>query len=192
MFQELNRRFNQTIIMITHNPEAAAACARIIQMRDGHIVGITTELAHDLTAVARDRFGVDSVLTTCNQVHGKRAERANASKTWRECDSCDALWTDEKATALGIKVADCLPVTMVDPTSAVIANAHSGWRGAVQRITAETIDAVTSSIIAAVAAASTIHGKSKAPTRPPKLGRLRASCARACALVALLISDIVL
>ena len=38
MFQELNRRFNQTIIMITHNPEAAAACGRIIQMRDGHIV----------------------------------------------------------------------------------------------------------------------------------------------------------
>src|SRR6476661_6467960 len=38
MFQQLNREFNQTIIMITHNPEAAAACSRTIQMRDGHIV----------------------------------------------------------------------------------------------------------------------------------------------------------
>ena len=38
MFRDLNDRFNQTIIMITHNPEAAAACQRIIQMRDGHIV----------------------------------------------------------------------------------------------------------------------------------------------------------
>ena len=38
MFQELNYRFNQTIIMITHNPEAAEACRRIIQMRDGLIV----------------------------------------------------------------------------------------------------------------------------------------------------------
>ena len=38
MFRELNDRFNQTIIMITHNPEAAAACQHIIQMRDGHIV----------------------------------------------------------------------------------------------------------------------------------------------------------
>ena len=38
MFQELNYRFNQTIIMITHNPEAAAMCRRIVQMRDGHIV----------------------------------------------------------------------------------------------------------------------------------------------------------
>src|SRR5499427_724420 len=38
MFQELNRRFNQTIIMITHNPEAAATSGRVIQMCDGHIV----------------------------------------------------------------------------------------------------------------------------------------------------------
>ncbi len=38
MFKELNEKFNQTIIMITHNPEAAAACGRTIQMRDGHIV----------------------------------------------------------------------------------------------------------------------------------------------------------
>ena len=38
MFQELNYRFNQTIVMITHNPEAAAMCKRIVQMRDGQIV----------------------------------------------------------------------------------------------------------------------------------------------------------
>ena len=35
MFRELNEKFNQTIIMITHNPEAAAVCSRIIRMRDG-------------------------------------------------------------------------------------------------------------------------------------------------------------
>jgi putative ABC transport system ATP-binding protein len=38
MFRELNERFRQTIIMITHNPEAAAACQRVINMRDGLIV----------------------------------------------------------------------------------------------------------------------------------------------------------
>ena len=38
MFRELNEELNQTIIMITHNPEAAAVCSRTIQMRDGHIV----------------------------------------------------------------------------------------------------------------------------------------------------------
>ncbi|HQX56015.1 MAG TPA: ABC transporter ATP-binding protein [Pyrinomonadaceae bacterium] len=38
MFRELNEELNQTIIMITHNPEAAAVCSRTIQMRDGHII----------------------------------------------------------------------------------------------------------------------------------------------------------
>ncbi|MEP6706221.1 MAG: ABC transporter ATP-binding protein [Pyrinomonadaceae bacterium] len=44
MFQELNYRFNQTIVMITHNPEAAAMCRRIVQMRDGLIVEPTTSV----------------------------------------------------------------------------------------------------------------------------------------------------
>lgn len=38
MFSELNKRLDQTIIMITHNPEAASACSRVIRMRDGQIV----------------------------------------------------------------------------------------------------------------------------------------------------------
>ena len=38
MFRELNEKYNQTIIMITHNPEAAAVCSRTIRMRDGHVV----------------------------------------------------------------------------------------------------------------------------------------------------------
>ena len=38
MLQELNRTFNQSIIMITHNPEAAAVGNRLIEMRDGCVV----------------------------------------------------------------------------------------------------------------------------------------------------------
>lgn len=37
MFRNLNAQFNQTIIMITHNPEAAQHCTRIIRMKDGQI-----------------------------------------------------------------------------------------------------------------------------------------------------------
>jgi putative ABC transport system ATP-binding protein len=38
MLKELNREMNQTIVMITHNPEAAAVGQRIIEMRDGQII----------------------------------------------------------------------------------------------------------------------------------------------------------
>jgi putative ABC transport system ATP-binding protein len=35
MLVKLNRQFKQTIVMITHNPEAAVIAARIVEMRDG-------------------------------------------------------------------------------------------------------------------------------------------------------------
>ncbi len=40
MLRRSNREFNQTVLMITHNPEAAAIADRIIHMRDGQIRGI--------------------------------------------------------------------------------------------------------------------------------------------------------
>jgi putative ABC transport system ATP-binding protein len=40
MLRRSNREFNQTVLMITHNPEAAAIGDRIIHMRDGQIRGI--------------------------------------------------------------------------------------------------------------------------------------------------------
>jgi putative ABC transport system ATP-binding protein len=38
MLREANQKYGQTVLMITHNPEAAEIGDRIIHMRDGHIV----------------------------------------------------------------------------------------------------------------------------------------------------------
>jgi putative ABC transport system ATP-binding protein len=38
LFCDLNRRLGQTIVMITHNPEAAQVGHRIVEMKDGEIV----------------------------------------------------------------------------------------------------------------------------------------------------------
>ncbi len=40
MLRRSNREFKQTVLMITHNPEAATIADRIIHMRDGQIRGI--------------------------------------------------------------------------------------------------------------------------------------------------------
>jgi putative ABC transport system ATP-binding protein len=37
MFQELNKRLKQTILLVTHNPELAAYTNRLIEMRDGRV-----------------------------------------------------------------------------------------------------------------------------------------------------------
>jgi YfiH family protein len=108
-------------------------------------------IARGITAFIDGRFGIRSSLTTCVQVHGIAAKRAENTPArapaphWRECDSCDALWSAERGVALGIKVADCLPLTMIDPIHEVLANIHSGWRGTVQGIAASTLDALEES-----------------------------------------------
>jgi putative ABC transport system ATP-binding protein len=38
MFQELNKRLKQTILLVTHNPELATYTNRLIEMRDGLVV----------------------------------------------------------------------------------------------------------------------------------------------------------
>jgi putative ABC transport system ATP-binding protein len=38
MFQELNRRLKQTVLLVTHNPELAGYANRLIEMRDGLVV----------------------------------------------------------------------------------------------------------------------------------------------------------
>ena len=38
MLRDANQQFGQTVLMITHNPEAAEIGDRIIHMRDGLIV----------------------------------------------------------------------------------------------------------------------------------------------------------
>jgi YfiH family protein len=96
----------------------------------------------ELMSVVRERFGIEANLTTCNQIHSANVRRATSGEAWRECDSCDALWSTERHVALGIKVADCLPVTIIDPENHVIANVHSGWRGAVQDIVGRTLESI--------------------------------------------------
>src|SRR5205823_3395474 len=47
MFRELNRRFKQTIILVTHNPELVAFTDRLIEMRDGIIVSDNDSVSWD-------------------------------------------------------------------------------------------------------------------------------------------------
>jgi YfiH family protein len=104
---------------------------------EGRLIG---DAAAQLMRIVREQFGIEATLATCTQVHGRNVVRAQSG----ECDSCDGLWSSDPGTALGIKVADCLPVTIADIPRGVIANVHSGWRGAVQKIAAEAIDAIGS------------------------------------------------
>jgi polyphenol oxidase len=55
-------------------------------------------------------------------------------------ERADALITGEPAILLSIRVADCLPVLMVDPRRRAIAAVHAGWRGALHGIAKKALD----------------------------------------------------
>lgn len=104
---------------------------------------LTSETTARLLEVLRTQFSITAELFTCHQVHGTAVEQVSGGGgRWSECDSCDALWSGQTQVALGIKVADCLPVTIVDPIHKTVANIHSGWRGAAALIVPKTVDAI--------------------------------------------------
>jgi copper oxidase (laccase) domain-containing protein len=79
----------------------------------------------------------DWPLFTAEQVHGNKIaviERAVASAVpsgvdGREFPACDGLITNQSGVALGIYVADCCAVYIVDPKRPAIGLVHSGRKG---------------------------------------------------------------
>lgn len=51
----------------------------------------------------------------------------------------DALITTEPGVLLSMRIADCLPVLLVDPRRRAVAAVHAGWRGALARIIEKTV-----------------------------------------------------
>jgi polyphenol oxidase len=93
----------------------------------------------------RNTTGVgDWPLFTVQQVHGNkiavidkvgsalpsdRGRHGVASLPSREFPGCDGIITDQRSIALGIYVADCCAVYMVDPKTPAIGLVHSGRKG---------------------------------------------------------------
>ena len=86
------------------------------------------ERAHD---EIRAGAGVgDWPLLTAEQVHGNKIAIVDAPlKTHKEFAGCDGIITNQHGIALGIHVADCCAVYIVDPKTPAIGLVHSGKKG---------------------------------------------------------------
>ena len=71
------------------------------------------------------------------QVHGDNVSFVEHSGNY---PATDALVTNKRNLLLGISVADCVPVLIVDKASRTIAAVHAGWRGTAKGIAAKTIE----------------------------------------------------
>jgi polyphenol oxidase len=73
-------------------------------------------------------LGTDSV-RFARQVHGSDVLVVDSGGAEPVAADADALVTNDATVAVGILVADCLPVLIADPVAGVVGAAHAGRRG---------------------------------------------------------------
>ncbi len=81
---------------------------------------------------------------TAEQVHGKEIAVVDAMVSENKCfENCDGLITNQRGVCLGIYVADCCAVFLVDPVRRAIGLVHSGKKGTELGIVASAIRTMT-------------------------------------------------
>lgn len=81
---------------------------------------------------------------TAQQVHGNQIGVIDSAIAGDKCfDSCDGLITNQRRVCLGIYVADCCAVYLVDRVSGAIGLVHSGKRGTELGVVANAIRGMT-------------------------------------------------
>ena len=92
-------------------------------------------------AVGRQiRVGFDRVLLL-RQVHGAHVAVVNRGEYIAgPRPEADIGVTNDPTIAIGVRVADCAPILIGDRRQHVVAAAHAGWRGTVQRAAMAAVD----------------------------------------------------
>ncbi len=83
------------------------------------------------------------------QVHGAEVAVVDGSARGRGATTltdavptADAIVTAHPGTVLGVLVADCVPIVIVDPAARVLACVHAGWRGTAGAVVDRALDAM--------------------------------------------------
>ena len=86
----------------------------------------------NLSLLARSFGSRIEKLVTVTQVHGTDLlviDQQNPDFDHFRKLECDGIVTNQPRVMIGIGVADCLPVLLLDPVQKVVAALHAGWKG---------------------------------------------------------------
>ena len=110
------------------------------------------ELSHDKAVVlenldqvhreARRALGlIDRKFVTARQVHGDKIAVVDYVPVGDKCfEGCDGLITNQRDVCLGVYVADCCAIYLVDQNARAIGLVHSGKKGTALGITRKAIE----------------------------------------------------
>jgi YfiH family protein len=116
-------------------------------MNLGRSVGDEPERVQENHARLAKSVGYDAArLFERSQVHGADVYvvREGDEPALVRAGESDAIVTRLAGTAVGVRVADCVPVLLADPESGAVAAAHAGWRGVVAGVVTATVEALSS------------------------------------------------
>jgi purine-nucleoside/S-methyl-5'-thioadenosine phosphorylase / adenosine deaminase len=86
----------------------------------------------------------DTPFITAQQVHGKQIVVVDSRVSEDKCfENCDGLITAQRNVCLGIYVADCCAVFLVDPVRRAIGLVHSGKKGTELGVVTNAIETMT-------------------------------------------------
>ena len=105
-----------------------------------------------LAAVTASLGLTPEALVQVHQVHGpdvvvvRNADTHLFSRSGEKVSvpisAADALVTDAPGRAVGVRIADCVPILMADRNGRAVAAVHGGWRGTAAGIVAAAVEAM--------------------------------------------------
>lgn len=87
----------------------------------------------------------NDALLTVRQVHGNDilvVDAPNEDVSHFLTVESDAIITNQTGLMVGICVADCVPILLLDPEKRVIAAVHAGWQGTASKLASKTVAAM--------------------------------------------------
>lgn len=122
-------------------------CRPLLELADHFFTAGDLELRADdreWTAVAQ-RMGLRlEQLLLIRQVHRADVAVVRRGRTGRwDRPDADVIVSNDPSSAIGVRVADCVPVLLADRRRGVVGAVHAGWRGTVQEAAAAGVEAMT-------------------------------------------------
>lgn len=122
---------------VSEGPYASLSFSVAAGDTEEHVASNLNRAAHAL--------GVDAErVYYLSQVHGQAAVSIDGTEDRREILSRegDALVSRNPRAAVGVRIADCIPILVGDRRSGAALAVHAGWRGLVRRVVFEGVEAL--------------------------------------------------
>lgn len=138
------QRFDSDVCWLEYqaiaNPNVCKAIAVFNQSRGSRLESHLIEQARDSFS---KRWGVTiSHVVVPDQIHGSSVFYVDSDHLSRNL-RCDGLVTQSQGVALGVTVADCIPLIAHDDQGRIAGIAHCGWRGIAAGIVERFVEAFT-------------------------------------------------